>query len=53
MPPQQSSIVHREWTDFPDHRPLPGAEPGYVTARQQAAAMPPRQPESGEILKGL
>ena len=41
VPPQQSSIVHREWTDFPDHRPLPGAEPGYVTARQ-----PPCRPAS-------
>ena len=52
-PPRQSSVVHREWEQFPDHRPPPGAEPGWSTARQQAAAMPPRQPETGEVRKGL
>ena len=52
-PPRQSSVVHREWEQFPDHQPPPGAEPGWSVARQQAAAMPPRQPETGEVVKGL
>ena len=52
-PPRQSSVVHRQWEEFPDHQPPPGAEPGWSTARQQAAALPPRQPETGEVLKGI
>ena len=51
-PPRQASIVHRQWEDFPDHKPPPGAEPGWSVARQQAAAMPTRQPETGGVWKG-
>lgn len=50
-PPRQTSVVHRDWESFPDHQPPPGAEPGWSVARQQAAAMPPR--ETSEIVKGL
>ena len=42
--------MFRDWTEFPDHQPA--REPGYVIARQQAAAMPPRQPEAGQVRKG-
>ena len=51
-PPRQTSTVFHQWEDFPDHAPPPGAEPGWSVAKQQAAAMPPRQPETGEVRKG-
>ena len=65
VPPRQSSVTYRQWNEFPDHQdprnllpePPPHPEPGAMTpamiARQQAAAMPPRQPEGGQVLKGL
>ena len=54
-PPRQVSVVHRDWAEFPDHAPIPppNRQPGAVWAREQAAAMPPRQPETGEVLKGI
>lgn len=55
-PPEQRSVTHHEWTDFPDHQPAPpasNAEPAdFLVARQQAAQMPARPPE-GPVMRGL
>jgi hypothetical protein len=55
-PPEQRSVTHHQWTDFPDHQPAPpasNAEPAdFLVARQQAAQMPARPPE-GPVMRGL
>ena len=52
--PEQRSVTHHQWSDFADHQaPLPAsnAEPAFVTARQTAAQLPGRQPET--IVRGV
>ena len=54
QPPEQHSVVHHEWSDFPDHAPAPpptGREPDFVTARQHAPQMPGREPPT--VVRGL